>query len=397
MNNKVIFAAAGNGKTYNICKSAIEFSKNNPNKNVLLVTYTNEGTNALIKEFKKQNCGVIESNVVIKTWFSFLLSDFIKPYQVEIKLKYKYYNKEFEVSIHENQINSIDFYSNEKKERFFNKNHYQFYFHNNNDIWKDDVADLAIKCCIDSNNKPIKRLEDLYSRIYIDELQDYAGWDLEVIKALFESSIEINCVGDYKQSTFRTNNSPKNKQYRDFGIKTFFLELQKKNKCIVEFSNATRRCCKELCPFINSIYPLEKQSNIFADSTVTKSVIYSGVYIMDNNNFEKLLSVLDFVALRYNKNVLIPFDCNEKYNYGASKGLTFENVVIIPVGTAIPFLNNGVVIESGQTKSRFYVACTRAKYMIVFLMDSFKENELFKKATLKVHDIIVECYKYQTK
>lgn len=395
MNNKVVFAAAGNGKTYKICKSAISFSKLNPNKNVLLVTYTNEGANALITEFKKQNCGVLEPNVFIKTWFSFLLSDFIKPYQVELKLKWKYFNQEVECSIPENHVHSIDFYSKDEKERYYNKTHYQYYFHHNNDLWKDDVSDLAIKCCEDSGNKPIRRLEDIYSQIYFDELQDYSGWDLEVIKLLFHSAIEIICVGDYKQATFRTNNSAKYKQYRDFAIKNLFLDLQKKKLCTVEFNNTTRRCCGEICSFINSIYTSESASNISPDCSVADSKPYSGVYVMSRKEYAKLHETIDFTILRYDKNVETPDDCVAKYNYGASKGLTFDNVAIIPVGTVIPFLRNQVEIRSRQTKAKFYVACTRAKYMIVFLMDSFAENELFKKHILSINDIDINCYKYE--
>lgn len=395
MNNRVVFAAAGNGKTYSICESALRFSKTNPNKNVLLITYTNEGTNALIKEFKKQNCGVLEPNVIIKTWFSFLLSDFIKPYQIELKFKLKRFREEIDIRIPENHVNSIDFYSDDKKEKFYNKTHYQYYFHYNNDLWKDDVADLAIKCCDDSNGKPIKRLEDIYSQIYIDELQDYAGWDLEIIKLLFDSSIDITCVGDYKQATFRTNNSPKNKQYRDFKIKNYFLDLQRKKICTVEFNNTTRRCCKELCKFINSIYSSETESNIESDVSVAESKDYSGVYIMNRNSVDRLLSAAELTFLRYNKTIQIPWRCDEKYNYGASKGLTFDNVVVIPVGTVIPFLGNGADINSEQTKAKFYVACTRAKHMIVFVLDSFRENEIFKTFNLNVNGTNIECFKYK--
>jgi ATP-dependent exoDNAse (exonuclease V) beta subunit len=49
-------------------------------------------------------------------------------------------------------------------------------------------------------------MEEIYAHIFIDELQDYAGWDLEIFRLLFDSQIFITCVGDYKQATYRTNN-----------------------------------------------------------------------------------------------------------------------------------------------------------------------------------------------
>ena len=65
MNNTVIFAAAGNGKTYNICKEAVDLAAKN-NKYILLLSYTNEGVHSLKTEYQKQNYGVIDKNVIIK-------------------------------------------------------------------------------------------------------------------------------------------------------------------------------------------------------------------------------------------------------------------------------------------------------------------------------------------
>mgnify|MGYP003303047242 FL=1 len=84
---------------------------------------------------------------------------------------------------------------------------------------------MAYICNSDSSGKVIKRLEEIYAHIFFDELQDYAGWDLELLLLLFSSTIPISCVGDYKQATFRTNNSLKNKRFRDDKIKDFFKQI----------------------------------------------------------------------------------------------------------------------------------------------------------------------------
>ena len=49
MNNKVIFAAAGNGKTYSICSQARSVVSCG-NKCALLISYTNQGVHALESE-----------------------------------------------------------------------------------------------------------------------------------------------------------------------------------------------------------------------------------------------------------------------------------------------------------------------------------------------------------
>lgn len=92
MSNQVIFAAAGNGKTYSLCAKA-KAAISTGTKYVLLISYTNEGIRALEKEYKKQNCGVLDERIIIKSWYSFLLSEFIKPYQCSLRLNKKFTKK----------------------------------------------------------------------------------------------------------------------------------------------------------------------------------------------------------------------------------------------------------------------------------------------------------------
>ena len=92
MDNQVIFAAAGNGKTYSLCSQA-KAAVNNDSKYVLLISYTNEGIRSLENEYRKQNGGILDDRVIFKSWYSVLLSEFIKPYQCSLKLKEKRYNK----------------------------------------------------------------------------------------------------------------------------------------------------------------------------------------------------------------------------------------------------------------------------------------------------------------
>ena len=80
MKNTIKISAAGSGKTYDICQDALNVVSNG-SKNVLIVTYTNRGENAVETEIRKQNKGVLHPQIAIKTWYRFLLSDAIKPYQ----------------------------------------------------------------------------------------------------------------------------------------------------------------------------------------------------------------------------------------------------------------------------------------------------------------------------
>lgn len=394
MNNKVIFAAAGHGKTYSLCaraKAAIE----DGHKQVILISYTNEGLHSLEKEYRKQNCGVLDNRVVFKSWYSFLLSEFIKPYQCSLKLTWKKYKEEYSVTIPENYVTSLAFYETESPKPWYNQNNVQYFINGHGDVIPDRASHLALLCNSHSCGKAIARMEQIYSHIFIDELQDYAGWDLELIQALFESNIQVLCVGDYKQATYRTNNSPKYRQYRDDKIKDFFLTLENKGLCKISYDNTTRRFNQEICDFINTIHNDTNSIVVPEPSCRKESNDNIGVYVISEEFLSDYCRYYNPVILRYDKRAKINFshDC-EVVNYGNSKGATYNRVVVIPVSTVVPFIEKQSRIISNQTKSKFYVACTRAKASIAFAMSLPKDVKLFRPVKISIFDKDILAYKY---
>ena len=395
MNNQVIFAAAGNGKTYSLCSQA-KAAVNNDRKYVLLISYTNEGIRSLENEYRKQNGGILDDKVIFKSWYSVLLSEFIKPYQCSLKLKEKRYNKELPVIFPENFVNSIAFYNADQQPKWYNQTHVQYFINKRGDIIPDRTSHFAYLCNEHSDGKAIRRMEEIYSHIFIDELQDYAGWDLEIIRLLFESKMLITCVGDYKQATYRTNNSPKNKQYRDEKIRNYFKILEKKGLCATSYTNTTRRFNREICDFANTIHG-DRDSMVEPSPDLEKeeSAENSGVYILDVKYLSKYCEYYQPTILRYDKKAKISFrhSCNV-FNYGGAKGATYERVVIVPVSTTLPFIEKQVKIASNQTRAKFYVACTRAKHSIVFAVDKPKENDAFGATKLCFADKVIPAYKF---
>ena len=69
-------AAAGAGKTTMLVKRACSFLHGK----VLFVTYTDENTEEIRQKFYELNRG-IPAHVSIKPWFTFLLEQYIRPYQ----------------------------------------------------------------------------------------------------------------------------------------------------------------------------------------------------------------------------------------------------------------------------------------------------------------------------
>ena len=122
-----------------------------------------------------------------------------------------------------------------------------------------------------------------------------------------------------------------------------------------------------------------------------------GVYLIEPQYLIKYCEYYKPVILRYAKNSKIDFNhACEIINYGGSKGATYNRALIIPVSTVLPFIRKQSLITSNQTKSKFYVACTRAKHSIVFAVNNPKENDVFRSVEIKVGDIIIPAFKFVT-
>lgn len=370
LNNIVIMAAAGAGKTHDICKEVIENAKTT-NKKILITTYTNKGIESIEKEYKKQNNGVIDKNVVILSWFQFLLRELVKTYQSSILNKI-------------NIINSIDFNHQYGYINFNSRGTPKHYMLTNN-ILSNTVSEFAIDSNIKSNNKVIQRLGEIYSHIYIDEIQDLAGEDIEILNLLFNSKIQIQCVGDVKQSTYTTYNAKKNKKITGIHLIDFFKELERKGIITLLFNNKTRRFGREICEFSNSICN-DKNNRIESDKIYKEE--NQGVYLLDKKDFENYFKIYKPTILKFDAKTKIDYD---SLNFGQCKGMTFDRVAIFPNKKYKEFLKNGTSLDS---PCKYYVSTTRARYSIVFVVEKLFENDNFKYTNINLEDNSIKVSKY---
>ena len=370
LNNIVIMAAAGAGKTHDICKEVIENAKTT-NKKILITTYTNKGIESIEKEYKKQNNGVIDKNVVILSWFQFLLRELVKTYQSSILNKI-------------NIINSIDFNHQYGYINFNSRGTPKHYMLTNN-ILSNTVSEFAIDSNIKSNNKVIQRLGEIYSHIYIDEIQDLAGEDIEILNLLFNSKIQIQCVGDVKQSTYTTYNAKKNKKITGIHLIDFFKELERKGIITLLFNNKTRRFGREICEFSNSICN-DKNNRIESDKIYKEE--NQGVYLLDKKDFENYFKIYKPTILKFDAKTKIDYD---SLNFGQCKGMTFDRVAIFPNKKYKEFLQNGTSLDS---PCKYYVSATSARYSIVFVVEKLFENDNFKYTNINLEDNSIKVSKY---
>lgn len=339
--NKVVIASAGSRKTTFIVETALAIS----DKNVLITTYTNENLDQINAYLIEKN-GYIPANITVASWFSFLLKDGVRPYQNHMTNK--------------NRIRSIDFLATPN--RYTKKADVDKYFLTSGDnIYHDRVACFIYECDNRTKGLVIRRLERIYAHIFIDEVQDFAGFDLEILEKLFNSSIATVSVGDPRQATFSTNNSTKNKQFKKSQILEWIYSKQKSKIIQVEERTDCYRSNQLICDFSDALFPALPKT-VSKNTTVTG---HDGIILINQND------VLDYhkthrpMVLRYDKrtNTMgLP-----AFNIGTMKGRTFDRVLIFPTKPMKAYLKTKDLSQAGDL-SKLYVAVTRAKYSAAFVV-----------------------------
>lgn len=356
MSNIVYIAAAGSGKTTLLVKKACEIKSP---ENVLILTYTDSNEDEIRKKFHKIN-GFIPENVCIQTWFSFLFQFYIKPYQNYLT------NDDFDIKglvIATKKDNTPTWRPsrNQWKTYYFTKEHRAL---------GEKLSELALDCNDKSGNLPLIRLTNIFEHIFIDEVQDLAGYDLDLLKQLFLSKSEVILAGDPRQTTYLTNhNGNKNQKYRD-GKFLEYLQSQKelKNKYSVDYEtlNHSWRCCQEICDYASKIaseYPKMNSKN--AEKVQTK-----GIFLIRPDDRDTFLrSYSDIVQLRWDKRTKGIIEDLKCKNFGESKGLTFDGVLMYPTKDIKEWIENNDKELAFATRCKFYVAVTRAKYVVGIVWD----------------------------
>lgn len=373
LNNIIKIEAAGAGKTYSLCKTALDITENGvTNKKVLILSYTNRGVDAIKTEIKKQNFGVISTQVDVMSWYTFLLGEMIKPYQSFL----------FDI----NEIKSLDFSEMYGKINYKKQGTKDRYINSHGDIRANFAGELALQLNNLSQSKIINRLQNIYSHIFIDEVQDMSGYDLNIIETLMKSNILITCVGDNKQATFKTNNSMKNKKMTGTNIWIFFENIASKGIAEIRKNLVSRRFNEEICRFANEVYPNENNMT----TSMTDVTIHDGVFLISKDDLEEYYKFFSPVVLRHDKRT--DTGRYSSYNFGECKGMTFERVIIFPNGPFKDFLLKGKALANPQ---KYYVATTRAKYSIAFVLDKLPQaTEKLRKEKLHMGECTIEVLRY---
>lgn len=353
--NKLIVAAAGAGKTTFLVNEALSIK----DERVLITTYTQANEAEIRKKIIEVN-QCIPPNVIVQTWFSFLLQHGVRPFQGGL------FEKQITGLILVNSQSGLKGYTKFKQPIYFGeeKEFERHYFSKEIKIYSDKISKFVFRCNANSEGAVIERLCKIYSHIFIDEVQDLAGYDLELLKLLFKASANTLLVGDPRQGTYSTNSSAKYKKFKKAAIINFFEDDSLDIETDTTSLTTNYRCNEAICNLSNKLFTdLAPTTSGNKDSTT-----HDGVFLVRPVDANEYLKTYLPVQLREN----IKTEVNENYrvmNFGESKGLSFDRVLIYPTNPILKWLADSNFELAATSRSKLYVALTRARFSVGIICD----------------------------
>jgi DNA helicase-2/ATP-dependent DNA helicase PcrA len=368
-------AGAGSGKTHKIITESIaEIERGGK---VLVVTYTTSNQQELRRRFL-DIFGTHSDRFMVKGLFSFYLEDMVRPYQQAL----------FPVRIDGICFNERNphmkpgstFMLPGRKEQLDDKSYNPSHFLTpcKTKAHTGFLAKLASRIMKATKNAAAVRLGDIYSQVFFDEVQDLVGWDYEVLKGLSKAMpTPITCVGDFRQTIYETTFGHKAPQTAAEKIAAF-KSMGFQDEALV----LNRRCIQPICDVADAVH---KGAYVATESAVVavppEFAHHLGTFIVRESDVAEYIKAFDPMVLRWNVTSgkrLLPAQAR-CYNFGGSKGLGFDRVLVLPADSQLHFILDGVTpfpANAETAQNKMYVAITRARYSLGFIVPDKKADGL---------------------
>jgi len=341
--NEIIIAAAGGGKTTRIVKRALA----NGSVRSALLAYTQNNVLEIEKAIYRLNAS-IPPHVEVWSWYSFLLRELARPYQC---------------FLHDRRIDRIHWVEGRSARYVKQADVSRFYFSDGKLIYSDKLAQFICECNKVSTGAVIRRLEQRFGHIYIDEIQDMAGYDIDLIELILRSRVKLTLVGDHRQATFRTNNAPKNSAYVGIRIINKFKEWHEADLGTLSYERETYRCHQAIADLADAFFPKEPPTISLSEAATG----HVGVFAIQSGTVHDYVNRYHPQVLRLDKRT--GCDGHEAMNFGESKGLTFDRVLIFPHKKGKEWLSSGDFSHVEDSAAKMYVGITRARFSVAFVID----------------------------
>lgn len=360
--NRIVIAAAGSGKTTYLVEEAVKIK----GEQVLITTYT-ESNEAEIRRRFFELVGHVPGNVVIMTWFSFLITHGVKPFQGGL----------FDFTVRGMVLVSTASgirYKNSKgigvpwPEADIDKH----YFDPFSRVYSDKLPKLVIRCNERSGGAVIDRIGRVFPHVFVDEVQDLAGYDLDILEALARSSVRLLMVGDPRQVTYLTHHERRHKKYADGGIVDFFRnELPQKVPIDIDDRtlNRSHRNSAVICAVSSRLFPALSASQACECARCRGGTAAGTAFILRKADYAHYLATVRPMQLRDKVTSSGVDGGSPAMNIGESKGRGFDDVVILPTEPMRLWLSEPATQLKPQSRAKFYVALTRARHSVAIAMD----------------------------
>ncbi|HCY64091.1 MAG TPA: DNA helicase UvrD [Oxalobacteraceae bacterium] len=335
MDKSVIFAVAGSGKTTKIVLKLDERRRH------LLITYTEANRDNLRRKIIER-FGYFPENITLYTYFKFLHGFCYRPF-----LRSKKDTKGITFKLPP----LFPRYPSTNDRRFISPSRRLYSNRLAKFLEQTETVPLAIA-----------RIEKYFDAFYVDEVQDFAGHDFNLLLKLAAAKVECLFVGDFYQHTYDTSRdgNVNARLYDDYAsYQKKFKNAGVRVDC--ESLKVSRRCSKSVCDFITEKIGVaiesdgERISDVrFEDDPAVVQALY------EDSSLVKLF------LKEHHK-----YSCHSQ-NWGASKGVDhYQDVCVVLNPANIQAWRKGSFRDiNAETKNKLYVACSRARGNLTFVPEN---------------------------
>lgn len=333
MDKSVMFAVAGSGKT------TLLINRLSLGKRALIITYTENNhahlRNCIIKKF-----GYIPKNITLLSYFSFLHGFCYRPL-LQLQL----------------ETRGLSFRPPPERTMKLSRKDLGYYRNSKGSLYHNRLAKLLEVS--DAIPEVIARIERFYDEFYVDEVQDFAGHDFNLLIALANAQVDILFVGDFYQHTFDTSrDGPVNRTLHD-NIDEYEKRFRKAGfKVDKQTLSRSWRCGTTVCAFIRTHLQIDMHSHeqreteiIPIDTQVEANAIHADPNI---------------VKLFYQEHH--KYGCYS-HNWGASKGLDHFNDVCVVMGPQHWKQYQLGTLGTISSRNKLYVALSRTRGNLYLMPD----------------------------
>lgn len=218
----------------------------------------------------------------------------------------------------------------------------------------------------------IARIEKYFDALFVDEVQDFAGHDFNLLMSLCKSNVKCVFVGDFYQHTYDTSrdgnvnvnlHADYDKYKKRFALAKVDVDLNSLVK--------SHRCNKSVCDFISEKIGIHIESH--SDSTSEVGLIEDPKAAQALYNAPRTVKL--FLKEHYK------YDCYSQ-NWGASKGIDhYRDVCVVLHPEAVKAWKAGTLASlNPSTRNKLYVACSRARGNLTFVPESLLKGHKLARA-----------------